>query len=204
MVSKIKNFKSALLLCHLIFTLSLEFVMEVSVSMNRELYNILINGNYFTHSIGKIYDKDIFTKLESILKLGAIYSKDSLRKEGRVSGNIRITKDSNVSLFDPSGYNLERRMLSPKFSTFFPISIEDIIFLVDNSVEFYEGAKRSDFDYHEITVKNKVPFDYIFGIIIPNSENVKDIVAELFERYNIDLIVYDFDGNELDINKKGR
>lgn len=177
--------------------------------MNRELYNILIDGNYFTHSIGKIYDKDILNKLESIFKLDGIYSKDSLRKlginiEGRVTGNIRMTKDFNVSLFDPSGYNLERRMLSSKFSNFFPISTEDIIFLVDNSIEFVEGAKRHDFDYHEIIVKDKVPFDYIFGIVIPNLEWVKDALCGFLEKYNLDLIVYDFDGNVLDLLKKGR
>lgn len=177
--------------------------------MNRELYNILINGNYFTHIIGKIYDKDIFVKLESIFSLGCLYSKDSLREmginvEGRVAGNIRITKDSNVSLFDPAGFNLQRKMLSPKFSTFFPISTEDIIFLVDNSIEFYKGAKRHDFDFHEIVVKNKVPFDYIFGLVIPNIEQVKEIVSKLLKQYNIDLCVYDYEGNMLDLNKKAR
>lgn len=176
--------------------------------MNRELYNIIING-YFTHSIGKIYDNDILNKLESIFILGGIYSKDSLRKlgitiEGRVVGNIRMTKDFNVSLFDPSGYNLEKRMLSPRFSTFFPISKEDIIFLVDSSIEFITGAKRHDFDYHEVIVKDKVPFDYIFGIIIPNQEWVKEALWSFLEKYNIDLIVYDFDGNILDLENRSR
>ena len=46
--------------------------------MSRELYNILINGNYFTHSIGKVYDKDIFIKLENIFKLSGLYSKEAL------------------------------------------------------------------------------------------------------------------------------
>lgn len=177
--------------------------------MNKELYNILINGNYFTHSIGKVYDKDIFDKLESIFKLGGLYSKDSLRKmgysiEGRVSGHIRMTKDSNVSLFDPSGYNLEKKMLSARFSDFFPITINDILFLVDNSIEFSSGAKRHDFDYHEVIVKDKVPFDYIFGIVIPNLEQIKETLVRLFEQYEIDLIVYDFDGNILDLKNRGR
>ena len=177
--------------------------------MNRELYNILINGNYFTHSIGKIYEKDIFNKLDSIFSLGGLYSKDSLRKfgvniEGRVSGHIRMTKDFNVSLFDPSGFNLEKRMLSARFSDFFPISVNDILFLVDNSIEFCSNAKRHEFDYHEIIVKDKVPFDYIFGIVIPNIDKVKEKVSKLIELYNVELIVYDFDGNEIDLKEKGR
>lgn len=177
--------------------------------MNRELYNILINSNSFTHSIGKVYDKDILDKLESIIKLGGIYSKDSLRKigvnvTGRVIGHIRMTKDYYVSPFDPSGYNLEKRMLSVNFSKFFPISVDDILFLIDNSIEFNEGAKRHDFDYHEIIVKDKVPFDYIFGIVIPNLEWIRVAISDLIEKYNIDLIVYDFDGNKLDLLKNGR
>ncbi len=177
--------------------------------MSRELYNILINGNYFTHSIGKVYDKDIFIKLENIFKLSGLYSKEALRKigfniEGRVFGHIRMTKDCNVSLFDPSGFNLEKKMLSPKFSDFFPLSLDDIVFLVDNSIEFCENSKRHDFDYHEIVVKNKVPFDYIFAIVIPNLESVKEVLATLIERYEIDIIIYDFDGNELNLHKKGR
>lgn len=177
--------------------------------MNRELYNVIIDNNYFTHSIGKIYNQDIFNKLESIFKLGGLYSKDSLRKlgvniEGRVSGHIRMTKDTNVSLFDPSGYNLEKKMLSVNFSKFFPISVNDILFLIDNSIEFYDSAKRHEFDYHDIIVKDKVPFDYIFGIVIPNLNQVKDVLAILFERYDIDLIVYDFDGNLLDLKNRGR
>lgn len=40
-------------------------------------------------------------------------------------------------------------------------------------------------------------------IVIPNLEYVKEVLATLIERYEIDIIIYDFDGNELNLHKKG-
>ncbi len=175
--------------------------------MSKELYDILIEGNYFTHSIGKINDKETFKKLESILKLGGLYSKDSLRKmgiqvDGRVAGNIRITKDSYVSLFDPTFPNLEKKLRSAKYSFLFPLGGSEITFLVDFSIELQKNARRSDFDVHEIIVKDTVPFDYLFGIIIPNVEEVIKLVSTLFQQYNIDIPVYDVDGNVITLRNK--
>ena len=46
-------------------------------------------------------------------------------------------------------------MLSPKFSDFFPLSLDDIVFLVDNSIEFCENSKRHDFDGNELNLHKK-------------------------------------------------
>lgn len=170
--------------------------------MNEKLYDVIVGGNYFTHSIGKIYDSDILFKLESVFKLQGLFSKDSLRKmgifvSGIVQGNIRITKDCYVSLFDPAGANIEKRLKSASLSTYFPVSNEDIIFLVDNSIELIEGAKRSEFDWHEIIVKNKVPIDYIFGIVVPDIEQFREILQTLLNQYDHELLIYDFEGNLL-------
>lgn len=172
--------------------------------MNRDLYDIIANGNYFTHSIGKINDKKIFEKLDLIIKLGGLYSKDSLRKIGydvlgKVSGHIRITKEFYVSLFNFSNPSLAKRLLSSRFSTFFPIDVDEIVILVDSSILLQKNAKVSDFDCNEIVVKDKVTFDYLFGIIIPNVPDVVEFVKNLFQRCNIDIPIYDFEGNVIPI-----
>ena len=60
--------------------------------MNKELYEMIAYGNYFTHSIGSIEKEDTLEKLDSIFKLNGLYSKSKLRKmniivEGMVKGN---------------------------------------------------------------------------------------------------------------------
>lgn len=175
--------------------------------MNRDLYDIIANGNYFTHSIGKINNPKTFEKLESIIKLGGLYSKDKLKKMGydvvgMVSGHIRITKDIYVSLFNMSNPSLAKKVLSPRFSTFFPIDTDEIVFLIDSSILLQDNAKTSEADCNEIIVKEKVPIDYFFGLIIPNNSECIDFVRNLFKTYDIDIPIYDFEGNTLSIFKK--
>lgn len=167
--------------------------------MNEELYNFLIDGNYFTHSIGKAWDLETTNKLISIIKLNGIYSKESLAKrgiivEGMIKGNIRYTKPSYVSLFDPSGENIRKKLLSPKLISFYPISEYDIVFLVDSSILHHPKAKRNDFDFHEVNIKDFIPFDYIFGIIAPNDKLLE--IYNILKEYGIDIPVYDIYGKE--------
>lgn len=177
--------------------------------MNEKLYEVIVSGNYFTHSIGKFYDENILFKLESVFKLQGLFSKYKLRSmgiivEGMINGNIRITKDNYVSLFDPSSVNVEKRIKSLKLNSYFPISCDDVIFLVDNSVEFVSGAKRSDFDWHEVIVKDKIPIDYIFGIVIPNVNEFAPIISSLLDLYGNEMLIYDFEGNLVNFKEKLR
>jgi len=175
--------------------------------MNKELYEMIAYGNYFTHSIGSIEKEDTLEKLDSIFKLNGLYSKSKLRKmniivEGMVKGNIRITNDSYISLFDPSGQSIEKRMLSPKLSEYFPIKDTDIMFLIDTSIEYSPNVKRNEFDYHEIIVKDYLPLDYFFGIVVPNDELAINKLDAVLKEYNIDIPIYDYEGKIIDLNNR--
>ncbi len=96
--------------------------------MNSSLYEFLINNRFYTHSIGRINEPDTILKLESIFRLEALYSKDKLRSlgikiEGKVVGNIRITKEAFVSLFDPTSPALKKRLLSSNYRLFHILAI---------------------------------------------------------------------------------
>lgn len=75
--------------------------------MGEELYYLLIENNFFTHGIGMINDNQVLWKFENILKMGGLYSKQKLKNingeiKGKITGNIRITPEYFVSVFDPS------------------------------------------------------------------------------------------------------
>lgn len=175
--------------------------------MNKELYQIISGGGYFTHSIGKVTNPQTFLKLQSILSSGGLYSKEKLNKmlpyriEGMVKGNIRITKECYVSLFDASSPSLEKRMLSPKFNTVFPLDKNDIFFLIDPSIEQDRNCKRSENSWQEIVVRDFVPLEYFRGIVIPN--NVQNIteVQKMLQNLELPFPVFDFDGNTVEVKK---
>lgn len=168
--------------------------------MNPVLYDILVNNHCYTHGIGKANNKDTLDKFESILKLGGLYSKDKLRKmgiivEGKVSGNIRITNDSLISLFDPSTPGIEKTLMSSKASLRHPFATDVIFFMIDSSVEELLNGKRNQFDYTEVNIKCSIPIEYFSGIIIPLNQELLLKIENLLKTYNLDLPILDFDGN---------
>lgn len=168
------------------------------------LYELLTNNYYFTHSIGMINKKETFSKFESIMNLKGLYSKEQLRRkniivEGMVSGNVRITKDCYISLFDPSVSSFSKKSL---FSNYFPIQQNHIMFLVDSSIEQLDNVKRNDFDYSEVVVKNFLPIDYFKGVVIPSDEEVLKFVSSTMEKHDLDLPIYNYDGVLINSNRK--
>lgn len=168
--------------------------------MNNVLYDILTSNHCYTHGIGRVSDTETLKKFASILELKGLYSKAKLRKmgivvEGKVSGNIRITNDAFISLFDPSTPGIEKSLLSPKFNLRFPFDTDVIFFMVDSSVESLLTAKRNQFDYTEVNVKDFIPIEYFTGIIIPNNLDLLHNVEMLLKNHNLELPIFDFEGN---------
>lgn len=103
--------------------------------MTEDLYNILIDNDVFTHGIGKVDDLQLpqrLWKFNNIIKQGGLYSKDSLKQlgivvTGKFAGNIRMTKEIFVSLFDPTIYTLKDKLLSKKIKQY-PIDLNEITF----------------------------------------------------------------------------
>lgn len=177
--------------------------------MNPTLYDVLVNNHCYTHGIGRVTNKDTLGKLESILKLGGLFSKDKLRKmgiivEGKVSGNVRITNDSLISLFDPSTPGIEKSLLSSKASLRHPFATDVIFFMIDSSVEELLDGKRNQFDYTEINIKHSIPIEYFSGIIIPPNPELLKAVEKLLTKYNIELPILDFDGKLINSELKSR
>lgn len=172
--------------------------------MTEDLYNILIDNNVFTHGIGKVDDLQLpqtLWKFNNIIKQGGLYSKDSLKQlgivvTGKFAGNIRMTKEIFVSLFDPTIYTLKDKLLSKKIKQY-PIDLNEITFLIDRKVEEDLTSQRNDFDYTEVMVKDKIPNDYFRGIIIPSKEGLLEKISQILLQYDVDLPIYDFFGNLL-------
>ena len=174
--------------------------------MNEKLYDLLVDGGVFTHGIGNINEKDIILKFESVIKLNGLYSKEKLKKlnynvEGKVSGNIRNAAERYISLFDPSRYFLKKQLLSDKIRNL-PLGLNDITFLIDNSIETDSLAKRHEIISSELIIKDYLPFDYFIGIVIPKNEEIKNAIIDILKQYDIVLLLYDIDGNEIEYNRK--
>ncbi len=173
-------------------------------NMTEELYNILIDNDVFTHGIGKVDDLQLsqtLWKLNNIIKQGGLYSKESLKQlgimvTGKFTGNIRMTKEIFVSLFDPTIYTLKDKLLSKKIKQY-PIDLNEITFLIDRKVEEDLTSQRNDFDYTEVMVKDMIPSIYFSGIIIPKKNGLLEKVSEILLEYNIDLPIYDSTGKLL-------
>ncbi|MBE6156123.1 MAG: hypothetical protein E7161_00035 [Firmicutes bacterium] len=177
--------------------------------MNIVLYDILVSNKCYTHGIGRVSDKETLRKFSSILELGGLYSKAKLRKmgiivDGKVSGNIRITNDAFISLFDPSTPGIEKSLLSPKYRLRFPFDTDVIFFMVDSSVESLMNAKRNQFDYTEVNVKDFIPMEYFSGIIIPNDPTLLSNIEEILTEHNLELPIFDFEGNFINTDKMNR
>lgn len=174
--------------------------------MNEKLYDLLVDGGVFTHGIGDIKDDDVISKFESVIKLNGLYSKEKLRKlnynvTGKVSGYIRNTNERYISLFDPSLGSLRKQLLSDKIKNL-PLGLNDITFLIDNSIESDALARRHEIISSELIVKDYLPFDYFIGIVIPNDEKIKKEVINILIQYDIELLVYDIEGNEIKYSRK--
>lgn len=171
--------------------------------MNENLYNMLVEGPFFTHSIGKINEPETIKKLASIIELNGLYSKEKLKNSipggvtGKVNGHIRITKEKFISLFDPTSYHLRKKLLSPTYHRFCPLNDQEITFLIDSSVEYLPGAFRNEFDYSELNILDFLSIDYFRGIIIPNNKELMQYIVKILKEKEIKLPIYDTDGNLL-------
>lgn len=171
--------------------------------MKIELYNLLIENHLYTHSIGLVNDKQTFEKLNSIFRLGGLYSKESLRKmglnvRGKVSGHIRFTKENYVSVFDPTLHSYKKKLLSDKSHHFAHFSNTDIVFMIDEEVELLDEAQRNEFDSSEIIVKNMIPISLVRGIILPNVNLVVKAVRKMLLKYGLEIPLYGYDGFEIE------
>ena len=180
--------------------------------MEEELYNLLLNENVFTHGIGLDNDPNTLFKLESIITNGGLYSKEQLRKKfgyditGRVIGNIRFTKDSYISLFDPSLDILMNKILTDKIREL-SFKLNDITIMIDKCIESDLRCKKNAFDNSELIVEKHIPIRYFLGIIVPKDSNVLHDVIKLLNNYELNLPVYDTDGfllNQINIGKLKR
>lgn len=190
----------------------LYFRKSGEVEMEEELYNLLLNENVFTHGIGLDNDPNTLFKLESIITNGGLYSKEQLRKKfgyditGRVIGNIRFTKDSYISLFDPSLDILMNKILTDKIREL-SFKLNDITIMIDKCIESDLRCKKNAFDNSELIVEKHIPIRYFLGIIVPKDSNVLHDVIKLLNNYELNLPVYDTDGfllNQINIGKLKR
>lgn len=190
----------------------LYFRKSGEVEMEEELYNLLLNENVFTHGIGLDNDPNTLFKLESIITNGGLYSKEQLRKKfgyditGRVIGNIRFTKDSYISLFDPSLDILMNKILTDKIREL-SFKLNDITIMIDKCIESDLRCKKNAFDNSELIVEKHIPIRYFLGIIVPKDSNVLHDVIKLLNKYELNLPVYDTDGfllNQINIGKLKR
>lgn len=180
--------------------------------MEEELYNLLLNENVFTHGIGLDNDPNTLFKLESIITNGGLYSKEQLRKKfgyditGRVIGNIRFTKDSYISLFDPSLDILTNKILTDKIKEL-SFKLNDVTIMIDKCIESDLRCKKNAFDNSELIVEKHIPIRYFLGIIVPKESDVFHDVIKLLNKYELNLPVYDTDGfllNQINIGKLKR
>lgn len=190
----------------------LYFRKSGEVEMEEELYNLLLNENVFTHGIGLDNDPNTLFKLESIITNGGLYSKEQLRKKfgyditGRVIGNIRFTKDSYISLFDPSLDILMNKILTDKIREL-SFKLNDVTIMIDKCIESDLRCKKNAFDNSELIVEKHIPIRYFLGIIVPKDSNVLHDVIKLLNKYELNLPVYDTDGfllNQINIGKLKR
>lgn len=190
----------------------LYFRKSGEVEMEEELYNLLLNENVFTHGIGLDNDPNTLFKLESIITNGGLYSKEQLRKKfgyditGRVIGNIRFTKDSYISLFDPSLDILMNKILTDKIREL-SFKLNDVTIMIDKCIESDLRCKKNAFDNSELIVEKHIPIRYFLGIIVPKDSNVFHDVIKLLNKYELNLPVYDTDGfllNQINIGKLKR
>lgn len=190
----------------------LYFRKSGEVEMEEELYNLLLNENVFTHGIGLDNDPNTLFKLESIITNGGLYSKEQLRKKfgyditGRVIGNIRFTKDSYISLFDPSLDILMNKILTDKIREL-SFKLNDVTIMIDKCIESDLRCKKNAFDNSELIVEKHIPIRYFLGIIVPKDSNVLHDVIKLLNKYELNLPVYNTDGfllNQINIGKLKR
>lgn len=168
--------------------------------MYDRLYDLLFTGYFYTHSIGPAAKKETINKFESIIKLGGLYSKSKLKDmginvSGKVNGNIRITKEDSISLFDPYRVSFEQFL---KHQKNYRLDLNDITFLVDTE-SINKRGKRHDFDFTEVVVKDKISIDEIYGILIPDNEEILNQIVKILEESNIDLPIFNIYGEEINI-----
>lgn len=175
--------------------------------MGEELYYLLMENNFFTHGIGMINDNQILWKFENILKMGGLYSKQKLKKvngeiKGKVAGNIRITPECFVSVFDPSLPMFKKSLLKGNCKNGLAFNTNDITFLVDSSIEYELPSERSYFDRSEIMVKDCIPIKYLSAIVIPNDKAIFKKLCSIIKKYDVTFPIYDINGNCLNPSEK--
>ena len=160
-------------------------------------------SNAFTHGIGEYFEKETWIKLESIFSTGGLLS-EIQRKAlniksmvGRVAGYKEASSDV-VSLLDLSHPIVKKRIEDGRAKYFLPYNENVITFIISPEIEKLESKIFGEF---EVQIKDRVPLSYFNGIIVPDDKECQRRVFDTLEKYNINLPVFNFDGERLYKNK---
>lgn len=178
--------------------------------MNEKMYKYFCDNNLLTHGIGEVSEKETYYKFESIIKFGGLMSMQRLKKEGIIvhgkasdlTSDYRITKESQISFFDPTLPQFKNRLLSKHYYYFLPFNPNVIFFIVDREKLSLHQNPTTSFELNENS--GFVSIENFKGIIAPNV--CADYLDEIQKMYGFNLPIYDFDFNitnnlELNINK---